>query len=385
VRLSNIALRNVREHLSRSALLLVVIMVSVAVVTTLYLVTKSAERDLADKVDEYGANIVIAPRAEDLPLAYGGVHLGQLTYDVQPLHLSDADKVRMIPNSENINKVAPKLIQGTEVGGVRLLAVGVLWDQELPMKSWWTIEGAAPAEDHEVLLGAVAAERMALAAGDSLVMQGEEFRVTGLLSRTGTQEDDLLYLDLSVAQRLWQRGDEISFIEVSAWCSTCPLETINAQIAAEMPYARVSAVMKAAESREILIGQFRLFSLVLSGLMVLVGCLIVLSSTLSRVRDRRGEIGIFRAVGYRRSHIFKVILLENLALALLGGGVGVGLAVLLSSPVARSVAQVRSTLAPSALDLGLAMAAALVVVLIATLYPAWQASRLSPSLAMRRL
>jgi putative ABC transport system permease protein len=385
VRLSNIALRNVREHLSRSALLLVVIMVSVAVVTTLYLVTKSAERDLADKVDEYGANIVIAPRAEDLPLAYGGVHLGQLTYDVQPLHLSDTDKVRMIPNSENINKVAPKLIQGTEVGGVRLLAVGVLWDQELPMKSWWTIEGAAPAEDHEVLLGAVAAERLALAAGDSLVMQGEEFRVTGLLSRTGTQEDDLLYLDLSVAQRLWQRGDEISFIEVSAWCSTCPLETINAQIAAEMPYARVSAVMKAAESREILIGQFRLFSLVLSGLMVLVGCLIVLSSTLSRVRDRRGEIGIFRAVGYRRSHIFKVILLENLALALLGGGVGVGLAVLLSSPVARSVAQVRSTLAPSALDLGLAMAAALVVVLIATLYPAWQASRLSPSLAMRRL
>jgi putative ABC transport system permease protein len=172
---------------------------------------------------------------------------------------------------------------------------------------------------------------------------------------------------------------------VSAWCSTCPLETINAQIAAEMPYARVSAVLKAAESREILIGQFRLFSLVLSGLMVLVGCLIVLSSTLSRVRDRRGEIGIFRAVGYRRTHIFKVILLENMALALLGGGLGVALATVLAAPVAVNVAQVRGTLPPSPVNLGLALLAALAVVLVASLYPAWQASRLSPSLAMRRI
>jgi putative ABC transport system permease protein len=385
MRLSRIALRNVREHLSRSALLLVVITVSVAVVTTLFLVTRSAERDLADKVDEYGANIVIAPRAQELPLSYGGVQLGQLTYEVQPLHLSDVDKVRAIPNRENINKVAPKLVQSAEVDGVRILAVGVQWEQELPMKSWWSIAGRAPTAPDEVLLGGNAAERLGVGAGGVLAVKGEDFGVVGVLERTGSQEDDLLYLDLGVAQRLWERGDEVSFIEVSAWCSTCPLETINAQIAAEMPYARVSAVLKAAESREILIGQFRLFSLVLSGLMVLVGCLIVLSSTLSRVRDRRGEIGIFRAVGYRRTHIFKVILLENMALALLGGGLGVALATVLAAPVAVNVAQVRGTLPPSPVNLGLALLAALAVVLVASLYPAWQASRLSPSLAMRRI
>ena len=137
--------------------------------------------------------------------------------------------------------------------------------------------------------------------------------MTGILSATGTQEDDLLYLDLATAQRLWNRPGELSFIEVSAWCSTCPIEEISAQIATAIPTARVSALLKAVEGRRLLIDQFRLFSAVLSALMIIVGCLIVLSATLASVRDRRGEIGIFRAIGYRRKHVFSIILLENLA------------------------------------------------------------------------
>jgi putative ABC transport system permease protein len=103
------------------------------------------------------------------------------------------------------------------------------------------------------------------------------------------------------------------------------------------------------------------------------------------VRDRRGEIGIFRSVGYRRRHIFKVILLENLALALAGGLLGIGLATALAGPLAVTVAQVRSSLPPGIGNLGLALGASVLVVLAASLYPAWQASRLSPSLAMRRV
>ncbi|GAB4250773.1 MAG: ABC transporter permease [Thermoleophilia bacterium] len=385
MRLSNIAIKNVRRHLSRSALLLLVITVAVSVVTTLYLVTRSAERDLADKTDEYGANIVVVPRSKDLPLTYGGVQLGGLTYDVKPLHMDDIRKIRGIKNKENINRVAPKLVELAEVGGRRVLVVGVQWDQELGVKKWWRVQGAAPAAADQVLLGANAADRLGLGIGSTFSLRGEQLRVVGRIEPTGTEEDDLIFADLGLVQRLWNRADELSFIEVSAWCSTCPIETINAQISAEMPYARVSAVLKAVESRKILIGQFRLFSLVLSGLMVLVGCLIVLTSTLSSVRERRGEIGIFRAVGYRRTHIFKIILLENLALALLGGFLGIGLAVIAHEPVAKAVAGVRAGLPPSTTGLAAALLASLLVVLVASLYPAWQAARLSPTLAMRRV
>ena len=83
VRLSTIALRNIRRHLSRSALMVLVIAAAVAVVTTLYLTARSAENDLANKVDEFGPNLIVTPRSQELPLVYGGVQLGGLTYDVR--------------------------------------------------------------------------------------------------------------------------------------------------------------------------------------------------------------------------------------------------------------------------------------------------------------
>lgn len=385
MRLSNIAFRNVRRHLSRSALMVIAIAVTAGIVTTLFLVSRSAERDLANKVDEYGANIVVAPRSKELPLTYGGVQLGGITYDVEPLHMSDVEKILSIRNRENIARVAPKLVQRGEIDGTPVLVAGVRWEDELALKKWWRIRGAEPVADDEALLGSGAAERLGYSAGSTLDLRGASFRVAGVLEPTGTQEDELVFIELATAQRLWDRPDELSFIEVAAWCSTCPIETINAQISAEMPYARVSAVLKAVESREILIGQFRLFSWVLSGLMILVGCLIVITTTLGSVRDRRGEIGIFRSVGYRRRHIFQIILLENLVLALLGGVVGILVAIVAGGPVARLVAGVASTMPPGPLDLGLALTAAVAVVFLATLYPASRAAGLSPTLAMKRV
>jgi putative ABC transport system permease protein len=152
-----------------------------------------------------------------------------------------------------------------------------------------------------------------------------------------------------------------------------------------LPHARVSALLKAVESREILVGQFQLFALVLSVLMVLVGCLIVLTSTLGSVRDRRGEIGVFRAVGYRQRHVLSIILTENLALALIGAIGGVAVASIAAGPLARTVAGVSESVAPGALELLAALGVSLLVVLAASLYPAWRAARLSPMLAMRRV
>jgi putative ABC transport system permease protein len=363
--------------------MLLVIAATVGIVSVLYLVTRSAERDLADKVDAYGANIVVVPQTKDLPLTYGGVSLGGLTYAVRSLRMTDLDKIRAIPNKQNINKVAPKLIGAVDIQGVRLLGAGVDWKEELALKKWWRITGSRPQGAHDVLLGSRAASRLGLKPRASLPLNGETFRVAGTLAPTGTQEDDLLYLDLATAQRLWNRPGEISLVEVSAFCSTCPIEEINAQISTAIPSARVSALLKAVESRRLLIDQFRLFSAVLSGLMIMVGCLIVLSSTLAGVRDRRGEIGIFRAIGYRRKHIFTIILVENLTLACLGGLAGVLLATLAAGPLAQAVAGVSRALLPSPATLVLALAASVGVVLVASLYPAWQASRLSPTLAMR--
>ncbi|MFH1833946.1 MAG: ABC transporter permease, partial [bacterium] len=166
MRITRIAFRNVRCHPARTALLVVMILVVVAIVATLFLVTRSADNDLANKVDEYGANITIVPLSDQLPLVYGGIRVGGLTYDVKPLNMDEVALIRTIPNKENINRVAPKLLQLTEIRGIRLMAAGVVWEEELAIKRWWTIEGAAPDSPEEVLLGSRAAERLRLGAGE---------------------------------------------------------------------------------------------------------------------------------------------------------------------------------------------------------------------------
>jgi putative ABC transport system permease protein len=385
MRISRIALRNVRCHPARTALLVVMIMCVVAIVATLVLVTRSADKDLANKVDEYGANITIVPLSDQLPLVYGGIRVGGLTYDVKPMSMDDVALIRTIKNKENINRVAPKLLQLTEVDGTRLMAVGVVWEEELAIKKWWKIEGSAPTSPDEVLLGARAAERLKLSAEESVRLNGRQFRVAGVLAPTGAQEDDVVFMDLATAQRLWNRVGQVSFVEVSAWCSSCPIETIGAQISTLLPNARVSALRKAIESRELLVGQFKLFSIVLSVFMVLAGTMIVLTSTLSRVRERKSEIGVFRALGYRRKHILEIVLLENLIVAVVAAAAGVAVAWAAAGPVARLVAGVTTATAPGALLLLAAVAAAVLMVVLASLYPAWRASRLSPLLALRRV
>lgn len=383
MRLSRIALGNVRRHPARTALLAVMILCVVAIVSTLFFVTRSADSDLANKVDEYGANITVVPQSDQLPLVYGGIRVGGLTYDVKPLSMDEVALIRTIKNSENINRVAPKLLQLTEIDGTRLTVVGVVWDEELSLKKWWKITGSAPDSSSEVLLGARAAQLLNRQPGASVRLNGEDFTVAGVLESTGTQEDDVVFMDLGKAQALWNRPGEVSFVEVSAWCSSCPIETISAQISTLLPNARVSALRKAIESREILVGQFRLFSIVLSAFLALSGIMIVLTSTLGRVRERKNEIGVFRALGYRRKHVLEVILLENLIVAVVAASIGVALAWVASGPVAKLAAGVTTVAAPSALILLGAVSAAVLMVVLASLYPAWQASRLSPLLALR--
>jgi putative ABC transport system permease protein len=122
---------------------------------------------------------------------------------------------------------------------------------------------------------------------------------------------------------------------------------------------------------------------VLSAFLALSGIMIVLTSTLGRVRERKNEIGVFRALGYRRKHVLEVILLENLIVAVVAASIGVALAWVASGPVAKLAAGVTTVAAPSALILLGAVSAAVLMVVLASLYPAWQASRLSPLLALR--
>jgi putative ABC transport system permease protein len=124
--------------------------------------------------------------------------------------------------------------------------------------------------------------------------------------------------------------------------------------------------------------------LAVAGVVVLIGGLVVFVTMMNSVTERTREIGIFRAIGFRRRHIIQWFLLEAVVVGLLAGFCGylAGIGVTwLALPFfdAHHGPTWDPVLAGGALLLSLGVGS------LAALYPAWHASRLEPCEALRTL
>jgi len=384
VRLSTIALNNLRRRRGKAALVVLSLAIGVATVVSMLAVTAALKADTERKIDQFGANILVLPRSDDLALSYGGVAVG-VSSTVQELSAGDADAIRTIKSSENISVVAPKLLSAVEVEGVRALLVGVDFRQELLLKKWWILKGQKPESPDQLILGHEAADRLQAAPGSMLQILGKPFRVAAVLETVGNQEDSLIYADLATVQGLLGKPGRVSLVEVSALCSTCPIEEIVAQIGQKLPQARVTALSQVMKSREQTVEQLSNFSLAVSAVVLLVGGLVVLTTMMSSVSERTREIGVFRAVGFRRSHVVRILLAEATVLSLLSGLIGWAVGTAGSSVVASQVARLEVPVGWDPLLALVATALALLVGVLGSLYPTLRASALDPAEALRSI
>jgi len=386
MRLHNISFNNLRRRKSKLAFLIVGLTIGIATIVTLVTLTKSMSGDIERKMDEFGANILITPQQNGLAMNYGGINLGGVSFDQKEILESDLSRISTIKNGKNISAVAPKVLGGVRVAGRQVMLVGVLFDKELKLKQWWKIFGEAPKGAGELLLGSDAARVLNVMTGDPLVLKGERFRVTGVLDQTGSQDDSLVFAQLGVAQRLLGKQGRINLVEVAALCSGCPIGDMVLQIAEKLPDAKVSAIQQVVEGRLKALDQFRRFSWAMAGVVVFIGSLIVFVTMMGSVNERTTEIGVFRAIGFRKSHIMRIILLEAAVVGLLAGllgywtGMGGAWLALPFMAEGKLVALAWDPLVAFG-SLGLSLGLALV----ASLYPALQASRMDPTEALRAL
>ena len=384
MRLSTIALNNLRRRRGKAVLLVLGLAVGVATVVSMLAITQALKADTERKIDQFGANILVVPRSDDLALSYGGVAVG-VSSAVQELSADDAVAVRTIKNAENISTVAPKLLGAVEVAQTRVLLVGVDFEQELRLKRWWSFEGKEPQGPDQLIVGQEAAHRLKVGPGSNLEILGRQFTVAAVLNPLGSQEDGLIYANLGAVQGLLGKPGRISLIEVSALCSTCPIDQIVEQIGEKLPGAKVTALAQVMKSREQTIDQLGNFSLAVSGLVLLVGGLVVLTTMMSSVNERTREIGIFRAVGFRKSHVVRIVLMEALLLSLLSGLVGWAVGTAGSSLVASQVAKLEVSVSWDPLLAAAALGLALLVGFAGSIYPALRASSLDPAEALRSI
>ncbi len=385
MRLTDVTLRNLRRRKGRKVLLMVGLSIGVATVIALVAITATMQADIATKLDEYGANILIVPKANDLSLSYGGVTVASAAYDVGELTVSDLDRIETIKNARNIRVVAPKLLGAVPIAGKTVLVAGVRFEDELWLKQWWDLEGKEPTTPDEAIVGLRLARELKLRSGDEVQINGHTFRVAGILAENGSQDDDIFFIDLATAQQVMDKPNSVSLVEVAALCTDCPVEDMVEQIAGVLPQARVTALRQAVTLRMETVGQLSRFALAVSLVVVVIGTMMVLTTMLGAVAERRQEIGLFRALGFRQQHIMRIILGEAALVSLVGGVLGwllgMGAAVVLAPRLA-------NVMVPVIWDPWLALGAiggAVVVGLLASLYPAANAARLDATTALRSL
>ncbi len=386
--LKNIVINNLRRRKARAIFVLVGLLIGVSTVVGLISLVQEMKQDINHKLEMYGANILIVPKTENLSLTYGGMSLGGFSFDMQEIRQDEVARIKTIKNAANVAAVGPMVLGPITVGGHRILLAGVDFTAAQILRPWWSVKGRFPAGENGVIIGSDAARIIGLKSGDKVTVRGRVLPVTGVLEATGSQDDGLIFAPLPVAQGILSKQGRISMVEVAALCSGCPIPEMVKQISAVLPSGNVMAIQQVVKGRMETISHFQKFSYGVSALVLLVGCLMVLVTMMGSVRERTVEIGIFRAMGYRKSHVLRIILLEAAMVAAVAGIAGYFAGVGATGLLLPLFTQGQGHGAVISLDPVMAAAAFLASIMLgiaASLYPALMAARLDPNEALRAL
>ncbi|MBE3133847.1 MAG: ABC transporter permease [Acidobacteria bacterium] len=248
-------------------------------------------------------------------------------------------------------------------------------------------QGRLPRDDSEsvVVLGEIAAELLHKSVGDRLQIETEEFVVSAIVSSAALAENGAVILSLGRLQALTGRPGMVSYANLKL----DPALTPEAIRALRRTIEAMPGGFKAFDATEV--GQANLavqagkaMSLATSLIAIAIGVVGVANTVLMSVFERVHEIGILLALGWRRSRIILMIMIESLLLSLVGGLAGIAcgtlaLQVLQQLPWFRGRIEMAVTLAP----LGAAILVSLALGVLGGVYPAWRGAHMQPTAALR--
>jgi putative ABC transport system permease protein len=383
--LKTISLKNLLRRKAKAAFILAGLVIGVSTVVGITAFVEAMTSDINHKLEKYGANILIVPKTENLALSYGGLAIGGVSFEMKEIQENELARVKTIRNARNVAAVGPLVLGVINVASHNVLLAGVDFKAAEILKPWWHIQGAVP-EENQVISGAEAARILNLSVGDSISVKDRSLVVSGILQPTGSQDDQLIFTRLGTAQTIFNKNGQISMAEVAALCKDCPIDAMVKQISDILPGAKVMAIQQVVKGRMAALTQFKKFSYGISGVILLIGSLVVFVTMMGSVRERTDEIGIFRAIGFRKSHIMKIIFMEASIVSGLAGIIGC-----FSGYGAAKVAlfvfiENHSGYVPFRFELAVgAVMTALVLGLISSAYPAFMASRLDPNEALKSI
>jgi putative ABC transport system permease protein len=409
-----------------------------AVATAALSVSLDVGDRLAHEFRSLGANLLVTPQADSLPLEIGGV-------DYRPVNAgaylpeSDLPKLKTIFWHNNIIGFAPILEIPITVGNpasvpeissyiptteVRLIGTWAQHEISIPDGSayvtgvektnpWWHVQGRWFAnKPTECVVGTKLARRLNLSVGSALMIferknggleSSRQLTVVGLL-QTGGPEEDKIVAPLSVAQMLSDKQGQYRQLYVSAltkpeddfgrrdpvtlapadyerWYCTPYVSSIALQIGQVLPGADVRVIRRVAEGEGRILTRVQTLLWLVTFAALLAAALAVGASSAASVIERRTEIGLMKALGAGSGMVGFLLAAEQLLLAFVGGGVGYALGIVLARLVGEKIFGAAPQ--PSLLVLLVILGLAAIVTLLGSALPLRRASRYEPAPILR--
>jgi putative ABC transport system permease protein len=370
--------RNLTRRKSRFVFTLSAIAVGIASVVTLLSLGTGLEAEIRKQADVLGAHLVVTPKGW---CAYEQISV--LTGESLPeaLPSDDAAKIAAIEGIQSV----PYLVQRAVLNNKPVSMVGILPEPMRKFKNWRLDSGEYVLDQRRVVVGHGISKQFELDIDDEIRIRGSEFIIGGILAEIGNRDDLAIYMDLPVAQDLYGSGDKVSFISVKV----DDITRIDDYILQIQNSANVAVVSDKQLLRSVLaiVGTVGNALQLIAAVAVLAACFGIINTMMTAIYERRREIGILNALGAKSKTIFTVFLGEAALYGLLGGLVGVAAGFAFSHFAAPYIGQneftafLGSEQSVSVFDPGITMKALLFSVLVASLsgiYPARQASKLSP-------
>jgi ABC-type antimicrobial peptide transport system permease subunit len=254
--------------------------------------------------------------------------------------------------------------------------------RESAIQHFRIVEGQPLSTNRQIILGRQSAETLGLEVGDTMRVLDSSFRVAGIFETGVAFEESGGVITLRDSQRLSGRPHQVSMYGIKVRDPE-KVDEVRSYLAANFPEIDVSLSSEFAEnlpdmqSMDQMVGQIAFLAVLLGG----VG---MLNTMLMSVLERTREIGVLRALGWRRRQVVGMILREALALGVIGGVVGILLGMGLAGMIGL-IPGVGEMIKPSySFQLFLlALAVATVTGVLGGLYPALRATRMQPVEALR--
>ncbi len=396
--LVRLALSRLGSARLRAALTMLGVIIGVGSVVALVAVGQGATSGITKQLQGLGTNLLtVSPGA-----SFSGFTRGAAG-SANTLTVEDAQAIAALPN---IAAVEPEIsTQGLVMAGTQNTTTTILGTDpnypEVRAYTMWQgsfLNGAAVDGALRVaVLGATTADDLGLVAADigrTITISGLPFQLVGILQAKGTSgigsQDDQVLVPYTTVQHYFVAGDTVRSIGISV-ASADQMSTVQAAITNLLEQRHGIAAggtddFTIADQAQLLstVGSVSTLLTVLLGgiasISLLVGGIGIMNIMLVSVRERTREIGVRKAIGARGRDILAQFLVEALVLSVIGGFLGVigGIA---ASVIIGQIAGWGFVFNP--LTVVVALAFSLLVGSVFGVWPARQAARLDPIVALR--